>query len=166
MSTGHLSGLQTSMIWVLLLALPGVLGLPAHPYRHAALRRSAPLRTLAQGPPASYLEQPLDQFDATLRRTWRQRYFVNASFFNGDGPVFLCVGGCPVGWEIDGRAAGCVCACVNTAARLTCCGARVLHQTSCIYRRRSRGRNPNPYPAASPRRASLEAWISDARLKS
>jgi len=119
---------QTTMLWVLLLALPGVLGLPAHPFRHAALRRSSPLRTAAaaqQGPPASYLEQPLDQFDAAQRRTWRQRYFVNATFFSGDGPVFLCVGGWPcrvVGeaaerQETAEQAGLCLCVCYRRLLR-------------------------------------------------
>ena len=40
-----------------------------------------------------YREQLVDHFDALNTQTWAQRYFVNDSFFNGHGPVFLCVGG-------------------------------------------------------------------------
>ncbi len=38
--------------------------------------------------------QMLDHFNAQDTRTWRQRYFVNETFFDrATGPVFLCVGG-------------------------------------------------------------------------
>ena len=35
----------------------------------------------------------MDHFDAQNQDTWSQRYFVNDTFFDGTGPVFLCVGG-------------------------------------------------------------------------
>ncbi len=38
-------------------------------------------------------EQRLDHFSQEETRTWKQRYFVNDAFFDGSGPVFLCVGG-------------------------------------------------------------------------
>ena len=40
-----------------------------------------------------YTEQRLDHFSQEETRTWEQRYFVNDTFFDGSGPVFLCVGG-------------------------------------------------------------------------
>jgi serine protease 16 len=40
-----------------------------------------------------YNEQQLDHFSPEETRTWQQRYFVNDEFFDGSGPVFLCVGG-------------------------------------------------------------------------
>lgn len=40
-----------------------------------------------------YSEQQLDHFSQEENRTWKQRYFVNDTFFDGSGPVFLCVGG-------------------------------------------------------------------------
>ena len=40
-----------------------------------------------------YKEQRLDHFSQEETRTWKQRYFVNDTFFDGSGPVFLCVGG-------------------------------------------------------------------------
>jgi thymus-specific serine protease len=40
-----------------------------------------------------YFEQIQDHGDATNLNTWQQRYFINQTFFDGDGPVFLCVGG-------------------------------------------------------------------------
>ncbi|MCF8146059.1 MAG: hypothetical protein K9N21_19305 [Deltaproteobacteria bacterium] len=40
-----------------------------------------------------YTEQRLDHFSQEETRTWKQRYFVNDAFFDGKGPVFLCVGG-------------------------------------------------------------------------
>ena len=39
-------------------------------------------------------EQKLDHFSDSDTRTWRQRYFVNASFWDKEnGPVFLMLGG-------------------------------------------------------------------------
>ena len=40
-----------------------------------------------------YTEQRLDHFSQEETRTWAQRYFVNNKYFDGSGPVFLCVGG-------------------------------------------------------------------------
>mmetsp|Transcript_39810 Transcript_39810/g.66777 ORF Transcript_39810/g.66777 Transcript_39810/m.66777 type:complete len:534 (-) Transcript_39810:120-1721(-) len=44
-------------------------------------------------PEVQWFPQPLDHFNAKTNATWQQRYFVNSSFFDGTGPVFLCVGG-------------------------------------------------------------------------
>ncbi|CAH0716103.1 unnamed protein product, partial [Brenthis ino] len=46
-------------------------------------------------PPAQWFTQKLDHFRPTDKRTWKQRYFVNESFydFNNPGPVFLMIGG-------------------------------------------------------------------------
>ena len=40
-----------------------------------------------------YLDQKLDHFDRSNKEVFSQRYFVNDTYWNGDGPVFLCVGG-------------------------------------------------------------------------
>jgi serine protease 16 len=40
-----------------------------------------------------YSKQRLDHFSETEARVWSQRFFVNESYFDGTGPVFLCVGG-------------------------------------------------------------------------
>ena len=40
-----------------------------------------------------FKSQLLDHFDAQSSAVWSQRYFVNETFFDGNGPVFLCVGG-------------------------------------------------------------------------
>jgi len=40
-----------------------------------------------------FKSQLLDHFDAQSSTVWSQRYFVNETFFDGNGPVFLCVGG-------------------------------------------------------------------------
>mmetsp|Transcript_5464 Transcript_5464/g.13044 ORF Transcript_5464/g.13044 Transcript_5464/m.13044 type:complete len:571 (-) Transcript_5464:204-1916(-) len=39
------------------------------------------------------VRQPLDHYDATDTRSWTQRVFVRRAFFDGTGPVFVCVGG-------------------------------------------------------------------------
>ncbi|XP_049810851.1 putative serine protease K12H4.7 [Schistocerca nitens] len=44
-------------------------------------------------PPDEWFIQQLDHFDPTNRRTWKQRYFTNASFHQPGGPVFLMIGG-------------------------------------------------------------------------
>ena len=46
------------------------------------------------GPEYSYfVTQRLDHFDGSNPTTFQQRYFVNTSFWDGSGNVFLCVGG-------------------------------------------------------------------------
>jgi len=40
-----------------------------------------------------YVTQRLDHFDGANPATFQQRFFVNSSFWDGSGPVFLCVGG-------------------------------------------------------------------------
>ncbi|XP_025835143.1 putative serine protease F56F10.1 [Agrilus planipennis] len=54
-----------------------------------------PPETSAPNVPEKWFIQNLDHFNPSDTRTWRQRYFVNDSFFesNGDGPVFLMIGG-------------------------------------------------------------------------
>ncbi|XP_045784697.1 putative serine protease K12H4.7 [Maniola jurtina] len=46
-------------------------------------------------PPAQWFIQKLDHSRPTDTRTWKQRYFVNDSFydFNNPGPIFLMIGG-------------------------------------------------------------------------
>jgi len=44
-------------------------------------------------PPDQWFEQRLDHFNLINNETWQQRYFTNGSFFHGDGPVFLQIGG-------------------------------------------------------------------------
>jgi serine protease 16 len=73
---------------------------PQQPFRtHASKMR---LHLQRQPPPHSsnpsnvtrwFTSQLLDHFDAQVTAVWSQRYFVNESFFDGTGPVFLCVGG-------------------------------------------------------------------------
>lgn len=46
-----------------------------------------------QDPPSQWFEQTLDHFHPTDRRTWKQRYFVNDSFYEEGGPAFLMIGG-------------------------------------------------------------------------
>lgn len=40
-----------------------------------------------------YYDQRLDHFNEALTTTWKQRYWVNDEFFQGNGPVFLMIGG-------------------------------------------------------------------------
>ena len=44
-------------------------------------------------PSMHWFTSQLDHFDRQNTATWQQRSFQNATFFNGSGPVFLCVGG-------------------------------------------------------------------------
>merc|ERR1719471_1496157 len=43
--------------------------------------------------PAQYFTQKVDHFCATCTETFKQRFFVNRTFYKPGGPVFLCVGG-------------------------------------------------------------------------
>ena len=51
-------------------------------------------------PHTHWLTQRLNHF-APNPATYQQRYLVNASFFDGSGPVFLCVGGEGPGFTPD-----------------------------------------------------------------
>ncbi|EEB18067.1 conserved hypothetical protein [Pediculus humanus corporis] len=44
-------------------------------------------------PEEKYFVQKLDHFDPTNTKTWNQRYFVNDSFYQPNGPFFLMIGG-------------------------------------------------------------------------
>jgi len=66
------------------------------------LRRNAAARTSKQfGEELWYEQQLLDHFAPGDFSVWRQRYFVNDSFWRNarTGPVFLCVGGEGPGFE-------------------------------------------------------------------
>ena len=53
-------------------------------------------------PAARYFTTLQDHFDPGNTNTWQQAYFVNDTFFDGSGPVFVCVGG--EGPALDGSA--------------------------------------------------------------
>ncbi|XP_029634017.1 putative serine protease K12H4.7 [Octopus sinensis] len=40
-----------------------------------------------------WFDQKLDHFDPSDTRTWKQRYFINKSYFKPGGPIFLMIGG-------------------------------------------------------------------------
>ncbi|CAE7121416.1 unnamed protein product [Rhizoctonia solani] len=44
-------------------------------------------------PKAHYFEQPIDHFDKSVNRTFRQRYWVNKEYYEPGGPVFVLDGG-------------------------------------------------------------------------
>ncbi len=44
-------------------------------------------------PADNYYNQTLDHYNVLNGGTWAQRYWVNASFFTGSGPLFLYVEG-------------------------------------------------------------------------
>jgi hypothetical protein len=83
--------------------------------------------------PAARFEQRVDHFDALSDATWQQRYFVNATFWEGGGrvgPVFLCVGGEGASTFLRSRCAwrvACVaasCSCATALTRAHSCGAQ------------------------------------------
>ena len=47
----------------------------------------------ADDPTLFWFTSPLDHFDRQVDTTFQQRSFQNATFFDGTGPVFICVGG-------------------------------------------------------------------------
>ena len=62
-------------------------------WSHRGLRAPPSLRG-ASLPPAQWLQQKLDHFNSSDARTWKQRYWVNASHWSGpQGPVFLMIAG-------------------------------------------------------------------------
>eukprot|EP00613_Pedinella_sp_CCMP2098_P034599 CAMPEP_0171724882 /NCGR_PEP_ID=MMETSP0991-20121206/24643_1 /TAXON_ID=483369 /ORGANISM="non described non described, Strain CCMP2098" /LENGTH=504 /DNA_ID=CAMNT_0012317875 /DNA_START=26 /DNA_END=1540 /DNA_ORIENTATION=+ len=44
-------------------------------------------------PSMIWFTSKLDHYDRQISANWQQRSFQNSTFFNGSGPVFLCVGG-------------------------------------------------------------------------
>ena len=44
-------------------------------------------------PEAKWIDQKLDHFAPAGTTYWKQRYFVNTTWFDGEGPVFLLLGG-------------------------------------------------------------------------
>lgn len=83
---------------VLLAALPAAVNaLPAisnwHKYalEHAAEEEATKGKEV--DPSEVRFTQRLDHFDRQVTKTWQQRSFQNDTFFNGSGPVFICVGG-------------------------------------------------------------------------
>lgn len=75
--------------------------------RHHASRRAAIASTWGGSvlPPDQFFNQTLDHFDAVTAvdpsTFWAQRFWVNATFFNGSGPVFLYVEGEGAGSAAD-----------------------------------------------------------------
>lgn len=54
-----------------------------------------------QIPPDQWFNQTLDHYNALNLGFWQQRYWVNASFFDGSGPLFLYVEGEGTGSPYD-----------------------------------------------------------------
>ena len=59
----------------------------------AAAAASANMSSAPRDASEQWFNQTLDHFDRTNHGSFSQRFFYNASFFDGTGPVFLCVGG-------------------------------------------------------------------------
>merc|ERR1712195_195119 len=83
----------------LLFALVGVQAIkPIHLHiRDAAVNHQAAAATSR----TQWISQPLDHFAPAGGTTWNQRYLINSTFFDGTGPVFLCVGGEGPGFTED-----------------------------------------------------------------
>ncbi len=62
---------------------------------HDAPKSDAKVSASVEDQYERFLVQKLDHFDRQLDTTFKQRYFVNTTFWKGDAnaPVFLCVGG-------------------------------------------------------------------------
>lgn len=61
-------------------------------------------------PKDEWLDQKLDHFDPTNRKTWKQRYFANNKYYKSGGPVFLHIFGeskAHSGWLVVGQTAEC-----------------------------------------------------------
>jgi hypothetical protein len=91
------------LVWAIIIWFGiGCAALEPHPFRRPLWLNSRLGGTTDVGggvsepdaPEAQWFPQPLDHFNAKTNATWQQRYFVNSSFFDGTGPVFLCVGAC------------------------------------------------------------------------
>lgn len=77
----------------LLFSIVGLLPWQQHVRQHHLQHASPSLRPNTSDVSVLLVRQRLDNFDASERRAWSQRVFVRSTFFDGSGPVFLCVGG-------------------------------------------------------------------------
>lgn len=81
------------VLMVFLLMAGGTLGLGrTRSGRNTALR-PPPLPHGVHLPQEKWFIQTLDHFSPTDIRTWRQRYFINDTFYKPQGPVLLLIGG-------------------------------------------------------------------------
>ncbi|KAI5734315.1 hypothetical protein M8J77_005022 [Diaphorina citri] len=56
-------------------------------------------------PSDQWFEQKLDHFNIEEPRTWKQRYFVNSTWYKHGGPIFLMIGGegeASAKWMVEG----------------------------------------------------------------
>jgi len=87
---------------LLINSLLGALAIPVRPYRgsRSAVRRAVNTGDSAGGEGSKksmtgrekWLTQRIDHFSPDSR-TFQQRYFINTTFYEAGGPIFLCVGG-------------------------------------------------------------------------
>jgi hypothetical protein len=74
-------------------------------WQHWSVLRDAGKELLARSglkvPPDQWFNQTLDHYNALDQGTWQQRYWVNSSFFTGNGPLFLYVEGEGTGSPYD-----------------------------------------------------------------
>ncbi|KAG7471076.1 hypothetical protein MATL_G00120580 [Megalops atlanticus] len=72
-----------------------ILSVPCDARLHISKRFGAGLDVVLDNGSAEELwfSQRLDHFNGADNRVWKQRYFVNDSFFQPGGPVFLMIGG-------------------------------------------------------------------------
>lgn len=79
-----------SSLFVLLLPLVCALPSRVHYWRYRG--KTGP-RELTDENELWYTEQLVDHFDSLNKTTWSQRYFVNTTYYEPGGPVFLMIGG-------------------------------------------------------------------------
>ena len=82
-------------------ATPTTLRSLAYPFLNATALRASPVHD-GRGPPPRFFPTKQDHFDTGNAKMWNQAYYVNDKYFDGSGPVFLCVGG--EGPPLDGSA--------------------------------------------------------------
>ncbi|XP_071501714.1 putative serine protease K12H4.7 [Diadema antillarum] len=85
------------VIFMVAVVLPFVLGLPRF-LNGRATNRNGMLLSPAnienhKLPPDQWFTQQLDHFNDANVRTWKQRFFINDTFYQPGGPVFLMIGG-------------------------------------------------------------------------
>eukprot|EP00096_Caligus_rogercresseyi_P009056 TRINITY_DN3006_c0_g1_i1.p1 TRINITY_DN3006_c0_g1~~TRINITY_DN3006_c0_g1_i1.p1 ORF type:complete len:501 (-),score=82.80 TRINITY_DN3006_c0_g1_i1:279-1751(-) len=81
-------------IGILLLLLQAISVLVDSRRHHWYLKAPKHDPSLGEPPPPQWFDQKLDHFMPTrFRATWKQRFFVNDSFYSEEGPAFLMIGG-------------------------------------------------------------------------
>jgi len=75
-------------------AIPVITSWMKYAQEQAAIMDASAVESgVSEDPSMHWFTQKLDHYDRQVTKSWQQRSFQNDTFFDGTGPVFICVGG-------------------------------------------------------------------------